>query len=73
MTADFVRKTYMSHDEIRNVASVSLLILCYSWIRVSSYSQITQVILNNSSYNSSYSRITRDSDPTNDWGTRQAL
>ena len=56
MTADFVRKTYMSHDEIRNVASVSLLILCYSWIRVSSYSQIT-----------------RDSDPTNDWGTRQAL
>ena len=31
MTADFVRKTYMSHDEIRNVASVFLLILCYDW------------------------------------------
>ena len=36
--------------------------------RVSSYSQITRVktrvILNKSSYNSSYSRITQDSDPT---------
>ena len=44
------------------------MLLAFSWIQVSSYSQITQVItrviLNNSSYNSSYSRITRDSDPT---------
>ena len=35
-----------------------------SWIRVSSYSIITRVIGNNSNYNSSYLRITRDSDPT---------